>query len=351
MKMPYSPVQIPRALMPQVGKHFNEFLNYLKENGVSVRYDDVMPHTLKSSQSDFNPEAVESMMKRKPDLKPIFVSGDNHIMDGHHRWLARLWHPEESQKPIRIMRTNNNIMDLIAMARRFPKTEFRDVTNIIKEAHKYRKKPEPIDEMMTLNRHPMVSSILKLNDRADSDWMHHGDALTALIGANPKSGYLGSGVYGTVYAHKNHVIKVYRQDPAYEHFLDYAKAHQDDPHMPKIYAHKTIDLEHYVGVVKMEHLEPMSKEDKYHEHNQLAFTPNSVFRGVYQIGNAKTDKEINFESNMKAKYPTLHNTLHQIGQSIKHTHHSFDIHSENIMKRIHPVTGESTLVLTDPLVT
>lgn len=132
--------------MPQVGRHFNEYLNFLKQNGVSVRYDHVLPHALKSSQSDFNPEQVKSLLdKDKLDPnKHIVVSGDNHIVDGHHTWLANLWHPERSQKPLKVIKTNNNILDLIALSKRFPKVYYRDITPILKELYKHERKTQAL---------------------------------------------------------------------------------------------------------------------------------------------------------------------------------------------------------------
>lgn len=342
--------------MPQVGSHFNEFLNYLKDNGVSVRYDTVMPHTLKSSQSDFNPEAVAGMManRKKREDKPLFVSGDSHIMDGHHRWLARLWHPEDSQKPIRIIRTNNNILDLITMARRFPKTEFRDVNKVLKEVHKYRKASEPIDEMMTLNRHPLVKSIRDLSKHPNEDWFEQGHHIHQAVKSTGimKTDLLGTGVFGAAYGHKDHVIKVYRHDPAYRDFVDYARANQDNPHLPKIHAHKVLDDFRDVGAVKMERLEPLSADDIY-RHAQL-IKSNGRLSALYvhddDIENsAKLNNIEDFHHHMRTNYPGIHNTLSDLGSRISNTPYNLDIHSGNVMRRVHPRTGETTLVLTDPV--
>lgn len=76
---------IPRAEMPQIeSKHIGDFL--LQNNVPNViQYADT--NTLYPTQSQFNPEKITNMSE-SAKMKPILVSADNYVLDGHHRWLA-----------------------------------------------------------------------------------------------------------------------------------------------------------------------------------------------------------------------------------------------------------------------
>ena len=76
-----------RKNMPQIAdpKHF---LKYLKDHHqVSHIKKKVDPNKLRSSQMDYDPDKVMGMREKK-STKPILVSNDGHVLDGHHRWLA-----------------------------------------------------------------------------------------------------------------------------------------------------------------------------------------------------------------------------------------------------------------------
>jgi hypothetical protein len=48
--------------------------------------------------------------------------------------------------------------------------------------------------------------------------------------------WIGSGSFGTVFQkqNKNYVLKVYKDDAAYDNFLNFIEENQNDPHIPKI---------------------------------------------------------------------------------------------------------------------
>lgn len=208
---------------------------------------------------------------------------------------------------------------------------------------------EPVNEMMTLNRHPLVSNIKSLNT---PDWHDQGEALHDEIGMKINQQSLGRGFRGVAYSHKDHVIKVYRHDPAYHDFVKYALKNQDDPHMPKIYAHKVIDPEKHMGVVKMERLGSALGDL---ENDSLHYTTKYAER-IYHENHIPGFMSQTHEK-FKQDYPTLHASLQKLAadpEVNKHVtptalgdfHHKFDIHPGNIMKR--PSTGH--LVLLDPLI-
>jgi hypothetical protein len=72
------------------------FVKYLQEKGVETREGQVPVAQLKASQSELKGKTVAFMMSPKGqkavDLEEqsIFVSSDGYVIDGHHRWAAKV---------------------------------------------------------------------------------------------------------------------------------------------------------------------------------------------------------------------------------------------------------------------
>lgn len=114
---------IDRKEMPQIdGKHTNDFISYLKRNGVSSSKKKMDPNKLKATQHQFHKEKIQSLMDYMEngnyDEKHILVSKDNYVMDGHHRWLAH----KNTDKDISIHHIEANAKDLINMMHEYPKS-------------------------------------------------------------------------------------------------------------------------------------------------------------------------------------------------------------------------------------
>lgn len=74
--------------MPQINDH-EQFLKHLKSQGVGYDKKTVDTDSLKSTQADFYDEKISNLMSAKKSAKkPIFVSNDQYVLDGHHRWIA-----------------------------------------------------------------------------------------------------------------------------------------------------------------------------------------------------------------------------------------------------------------------
>lgn len=77
-----------RDLMPQItGDCLKDFLKYLDKKDIDYSKEKIDPSQLKSTQSDFEDLKIVSLMYN-PSEEPIVVSNDDHVLDGHHRWLA-----------------------------------------------------------------------------------------------------------------------------------------------------------------------------------------------------------------------------------------------------------------------
>lgn len=110
----------------------NEFKKFLKSRGGVITNKQVDAFTLKATQSELVGSKVAGMwfaLKQNPEnpaiKEPIFVSSDNYILDGHHRWAAinatkfGLGRMKEVTMPV--MMINKDINQLLALANQFLK--------------------------------------------------------------------------------------------------------------------------------------------------------------------------------------------------------------------------------------
>lgn len=118
---------IKRIDMPQVKqKDFFHLLKWLQEHGVKTTHKRVPARTLKPIQKEFNKDIVQRSLERQfdPDNtepKPIIVSSDNYIIDGHHRWLAM----KNIGSDIKIVHTNIKFDQLLALIIQYPRVYFK----------------------------------------------------------------------------------------------------------------------------------------------------------------------------------------------------------------------------------
>jgi hypothetical protein len=195
----------------------------------------------------------------------------------------------------------------------------------------------------------------------------------------------GSGAFASVFQkpNKNYVLKVYKNDPAYDDFLDFIEENQNDPHIPKIKRRilpLTSNQSENYGIVAIEKLDNLKRSD-WRWRLVSAF---ESFLYSDAVGNLSFDEYINNiteqvrnmfdESLEKAKMRVARGTLGNTRSESRKLRrldyfvetnlgifktfyrlkkflesngnsHSFDMHSGNFMMR--PSTGE--IVVTDPI--
>jgi len=95
--IPAGNLGIKRKDMPQIDPSAQEqFFKELRSKGVRITKEKIKSADLTPTQAEINGNKVASMVKAagsNPDFfgkEPIMVSGDNYVLDGHHRWLASL---------------------------------------------------------------------------------------------------------------------------------------------------------------------------------------------------------------------------------------------------------------------
>lgn len=96
LRIPKNGKRNSRKDMPQIKSYdVKDFLSFLKkEEGVSHDVRKIDASKLKPTQNQFHKQKIRGMMKSlensEMDEKPIVVSKDHYVIDGHHRWLAYL---------------------------------------------------------------------------------------------------------------------------------------------------------------------------------------------------------------------------------------------------------------------
>lgn len=111
---------IPRSEMPQVkAEHRGALANFLTARGVTQQKEEVPADSLLPTQAEFSPAKVKKAAGFVGGDRSILVSADNHVLDGHHQWMAK----RESGEAIKIIRLNAPIKQLVDLAHAFPSSE------------------------------------------------------------------------------------------------------------------------------------------------------------------------------------------------------------------------------------
>jgi hypothetical protein len=113
---------LSRDLMPQID---SAFLKYLKKHDISFRKRQLNTQDLRSTQSEFDNLKILSLMSQEKDVDPIFVSNDNYVLDGHHRWIAD--HNTDGQTQAYVI--DLPILELLRMAKEYESQLKEEITH------------------------------------------------------------------------------------------------------------------------------------------------------------------------------------------------------------------------------
>lgn len=147
------PNGVPRAQMPQfsgtpvpgspadklarkqsevTGKHDVDgapaFIAHMQSLGIRTSRGEVAASRLKATQSELVGAKVAAMMTKPgfdPGAKPIFISRDNYVIDGHHRWAAVVGRDAANGRlgelKIKVVRVNAPIRAVLKLAQKWTK--------------------------------------------------------------------------------------------------------------------------------------------------------------------------------------------------------------------------------------
>jgi len=128
---PNDTLGVKRHEMPQVhAQHYPELYKYLTDHGATMSKGNISATKLKAVQSEFSDEGVEKMMRKggvtgDGTKKPLIVSSDNYIIDGHHRWLAAY----NLKEVVPIIKVSLPVKKLLELVRDFRHTTYKDIYN------------------------------------------------------------------------------------------------------------------------------------------------------------------------------------------------------------------------------
>jgi hypothetical protein len=111
---------IPRKYMPQFNdqaeiKSFTKFVR--KAYHIKSRKTTRRANQLRSTQKEISRKRIDGLIKdgilNKVNI-PIIISGDNYVVDGHHRWAA--YRLKKSDKPMPAILIDAPIKDILGIA-------------------------------------------------------------------------------------------------------------------------------------------------------------------------------------------------------------------------------------------
>lgn len=110
-------LKIPRAEMPQIkAEHRGAMVNFLNARDIAHKEETVRADSLKPTQQEFSREKVAKAKRFEGGNRSILISEDNHVLDGHHQWMAA----REKGEDVKVIRLKAPIKKLLDAAHEFP---------------------------------------------------------------------------------------------------------------------------------------------------------------------------------------------------------------------------------------
>ncbi len=110
-------LNIPRAEMPQIkAEHRGAMVNFLNARGVAHAEEIIAADQLKPTQAEYSTKKVEAAKAFEGGDRSILISGDGHVLDGHHQWLAK----RDAGQDVKVIRLDAPIRQLLDTVAEFP---------------------------------------------------------------------------------------------------------------------------------------------------------------------------------------------------------------------------------------
>jgi len=143
-------MQLTRQDLPQIkSTDVPDFMEWLRDvHGISTETDTINPSGLVPTQKEINLDKVAGMVAKKgleslATSKPVMVSSDDYLIDGHHRWYALI---DAEYPSIDVIKINIEAEQLIPLMKSWDKASFKStvekklyemVLGYIEEAQSY----------------------------------------------------------------------------------------------------------------------------------------------------------------------------------------------------------------------
>ena len=125
-------LKMTREELPQIkSTDVPEFIEWVENQDIAIDRDPSMnPKDLTPTQKEINLEKVAGMVAEKgleslASDKPVMISGDNYLIDGHHRWYALV---DNDYPEISVVQIGLSVKDLISLVKDWDKTSYKSIT-------------------------------------------------------------------------------------------------------------------------------------------------------------------------------------------------------------------------------
>ncbi|CAN5832054.1 hypothetical protein BH24ACT15_BH24ACT15_33480 [soil metagenome] len=120
--------KLPRTSSDNKVDGAGHFRKYLIDHGIPIRDGQVSAASLRASQNELVGATVAGMMRATeydPGKEPIFISRDNYVIDGHHRWAAVVGRDALDgtlgDLPMNVVRVDAPISEVLLLAKTWSK--------------------------------------------------------------------------------------------------------------------------------------------------------------------------------------------------------------------------------------
>lgn len=128
--IPAGNLGIPRRNMPQIEDEYqDDYLDFLSDHGVRVKLITIRGDKIKPIQKEIRADVVDKLSKSTPAKlnKPLMISSDEYLLDGHHRWLALL--NQNKDVEIKTYQANVKMKQLLEITHKFSQVIYKDNHN------------------------------------------------------------------------------------------------------------------------------------------------------------------------------------------------------------------------------
>lgn len=128
--IPLGNLGLTRSSMPQIDHDkTDEFIAYLEANGAKVSEESVRISSLRLTQNEVNKMKIWKVMKairNKKKIHRVWVSSDNYVIDGSHRFIAA--YNANPKGRLQVRRVDLPVLELLKLSRRFNGVKYRTIS-------------------------------------------------------------------------------------------------------------------------------------------------------------------------------------------------------------------------------
>jgi len=146
--IPSKSLGISRAQMPQIKSTLvPDFIKWLQDSGIRVTRRTITAKDLKPTQREVNLAKVRKLAdpsNLNHLRKPVIISKDDYLLDGHHRWMALITLDEDATIPT--VQVGLKIRDLLARAHQFGGVKYKELSAAVNRPELFmRREKDAID--------------------------------------------------------------------------------------------------------------------------------------------------------------------------------------------------------------